>query len=79
MESAACNRQLTTAPSTGRRQEERTLVAHCLFVVHVLPESRSHALQVSNVIGDLLDGPHLFLQEFALDVITHLKYKVVSN
>lgn len=44
-----------------------------LFVILVLAQTCPHALQLGDVVRNLLDGIHLLLEEFRLDEITHLE------
>jgi len=57
----------------SRNDEQRcALFIQCLLVKHVLSETRTNTLQVSDVIRDLLDGFHLLIKELALQPVSHL-------
>ena len=59
------------------------LIAERLVVELVFTVTRSNALQVGDVSGDLLDGLHLLAKEFGLNEVGHLvwneKYIGKSN
>lgn len=44
-----------------------------LLVVHIFAQTRSHTSQLSDVIANLLDGLHLFLQILGLKEVAELK------
>ena len=48
------------------------LIAERLVVELVFTVTRSNALQVGDVSGDLLDGLHLLAKEFGLNEVGHL-------
>ena len=56
-------------PMRGRRW---LVVTQVFFVVQVLPESGAHTLQLGDVVADLFDGVHLFLQVVGFQEVSQL-------
>merc|ERR1719242_1671299 len=54
-------------------------VSESLLVVDVLAEALTHALELSDVVRDLLDGLHLLLQVLGLDEVTQLSILVAPS
>ena len=51
----------------------RTLFSQGLLVIHELSKARPHTLEVGDVVTNLLDGTHLFLQVVTLQEVCHLQ------
>ena len=57
----------------------RLVFAQVLLVVGVLPETRTDASKLGDVIAQLLDGLYLLRQEVTLDPVTHLQENEVEK
>jgi len=65
--------------SLSRSKRDSSSVAESLLVVDVLPETLTHPLELSDVVGDLLDGLHLLLQVLRLDEVAQLSILVAAS